>query len=88
MERERLPVNRGGMRRGKYFYLQQFLWAQPGDLHQQTRLQAPGPVVLPTRCVSLGMVFSVSLTIFQLEKLGIIAYKPFTKSELNNCEVL
>ena len=50
-------------------------------------LQASGPIMLPTR-MSLDTARSISLTIFQLVKLGIIAYKPFTKSKLNNCEVL
>lgn len=51
-------------------------------------LQAFSPVMLPACCMSLDMVQSISLTIFQLVKLGIIAHKPFTKSKLNNCDGL
>lgn len=50
-----------------------------------TMLQALGLTMLPTHCVSLGTARSVSLSIFQLVKL---AYKPFIKSKLNNCEAL
>lgn len=51
-------------------------------------LQAFSPVMLPTCCMSLDMEQSISLPIFQLVKLGIIAHKPFTKSMLNNCDGL
>lgn len=51
-------------------------------------LRALGPVVLPAHCMSLATTLSVSFTIFQLVKLRIIAYKPLTKSKLNNCEAL
>lgn len=51
-------------------------------------LQAFSPVMLPICCISLDVVQSISLTIFQLVKLGIIAHKPFTKSMLNNCDGL
>lgn len=42
-------------------------------------LQAFSPVTLPTCCMSLDMAQSISLTVFQLVKLGIIAHKPFHK---------
>lgn len=51
-------------------------------------LRALGPIVLLAHCMSLGTTLSVSFTIFQLVKLGIIAYKPLTKSKPNNCEAL
>lgn len=38
MERQYFSVNGGGMRRDKHNYLWQFSWAQPGGLHQQTRV--------------------------------------------------
>lgn len=59
-----------------------------GNCTRFVMLQASGPTVLPTCCMSLDMAVSISLTIFQLVKLGIIARKPFTKSKLNNCDVL